>query len=117
MNQYKLSTDDRKLLVAFMGEEHLTGIGYYNNALQKRYEIKVSRSFDSYQDAGELCEKLVGKGLYYDFFHWVRLQDEWDDRERLGYDAGINAWLNNPKRKCWLISEFLKEQLCTTKNK
>jgi hypothetical protein len=92
--RWKMKDDDKKFLTEWMGEEWFPKLIYSN------------RTFTTWQDLGDLKDKLVEEGLWRKFekfavmaFYAPRGPDTLE---------GFTDWLFNPIRLPELVAEFLK---------
>jgi hypothetical protein len=112
-----LTEDQKRLLTEFLGEEihprteyrcygKIRGSDETNNC----HFVQESRQFDTWQDLGDVKDKLVEKGLWYDFSLFADNQCEsldWRD---------VYVWLFNPLDEqgnphfCRLVAEYLEER-------
>ena len=95
---YDLTEEERGKLSIFLNEE------YFPNP---------ARTFITAQDMMDLNDKLIEKEKWYTFFDFAR--DEFMD-SAMGY-ADYFSFLINPPRFCWLVKEFLKSELTSSKGR
>ena len=110
-----MEENDKKLLTEFLGEcwyEWLPDINatlkcrlcgkwiYENNA----FEGCNLRTFKSWQDLGDLKEKLIDKGGWADFYRWAILKTPKETEHYV-----FSAWLLNPGRFCQLVAIFISD--------
>lgn len=98
-----MEDDKRKLLTLYLGEcWHIKGVKVneqtYACANCARYFNRKSahRTFTTWQDLGDLKNKLVEKGDWERFCRWLVSTDL--------------SWLLNPTRFCVLVGEWLEQQ-------
>jgi len=119
-------TEDMKLLTGFLGEcwhkwEYVSRTSLLSTDFRYcscEYPIKFdhngivisheNRTFTTWQDLGDLKEKLVDKGLYDRFSFYAQKQ-----LDKIPGPSGnrrrFDDWLLNPRRFCQLVADFLKE--------
>jgi len=76
----------------------------------QKFRESEYRTFSTWQDLGDLKDKLVEKGMWNDFsaFAW----DKWTDQcegGRCPVEDYAN-WLLNPARFCQLVADWWKEE-------
>jgi hypothetical protein len=97
-----MKDEDKKLLTEFLGE-------CWHDEKSSGWGIGMNRPFTTWQDLGDLKEKLTQNMEFFgmgSFLDWV------DDKfyssfDGLGDDNFID-WLLNPKRFCQLVADYLK---------
>ena len=96
---------DIRLLILF-----LIGKGQTNGDIVKRFWADNSRrTFDTWQDLGDLKEKLVEMGEYERFsFYAQRRLDSIPGPS--GNRRRFDDWLLNPAKFCILVVDYLKEK-------
>lgn len=109
MTTYNLNEEDKKRLTKFLGEKYIINepcpLGCKHC---DPYCSGGNRPFNTYQDQGDLCEKLVETG------EWEKFDKGCFDLWKIDYKEFrplhlFSAYLmTNPKRTIWLINEFLK---------
>ena len=70
---------------------------------------QLQRSFDTWQDLGDLKEKLVDKGLHDQFSFYAEKQLDGIPGPS-GNRRRFDDWLLNPRRFYQLVADYLKEK-------
>lgn len=107
-----LTDDDRKLLTEFLGEPYFESEGsYYLGGLYADGSLIPMRIFTTWQDTGDLKERIVKMGEW-DNFSMYTLEVEPEQ-----YPLSISEdkmtfanWLMNPIRFPELVAGWLKER-------
>jgi hypothetical protein len=113
-----LSDDDKKLLTEFLGEcwhdrlipVHASGVCRHCNIYMDDWNDVIQRTFTTWQDLGDLKDKLVEKGMWWKFF--VMIVEDYSDKKAKGLvmPHEITDYLLNPTVFIPLCIEFLRKE-------
>ena len=116
-----LTDDDKKLLTELLGEvfhgytDDVTPDGQWRMCSCGyafiRRENHINRTFTSWQDLGDLKEKIVEMWEWRTFYRWA--YDYAGSNllnEGYTYEDDFCNWLMNPERFCELVAKWWKER-------
>ena len=118
-----MNDEDKKLLTEFLGEcwheytfekqpedecgEFSCWVCRCGHRTQFWQRQRQNRTFTTWQDMGDLKEKLVGKGMWTNFYPYAKTKC-WIDEYFC--ESNVVAWFLNPAVFIPLVVEFLRKE-------
>lgn len=107
-----MTDDQRKMLTEFLDED------YYDSKFPHWGE-HTNRTFTTWQDIGDVKEKLVEKKLWWKFIHYFDDKPPYCNTDSVYQDDESSFWdwlfrptVDGKSHFCRLVAEFLGERKC-----